>query len=79
MARKPKPKPEVQAETTTDEGLPPEAPETDTSPETVEPEMTAYEKAVAFEPAKWDDLPEDHEVRRIYVALNGHIRAYAKR
>ena len=42
------------------------------------PALTPYQLAEAFTPTKWDDLPEDPEVRRLYVAMNGHLRAYAK-
>jgi hypothetical protein len=66
-----------------DEGLPP-APDPETKPapdpETEpEPAGSAYEQAVAFEPETWDQLPEDAEVRKVYVALNGHINFFIKR
>jgi hypothetical protein len=40
---------------------------------------TAYEQALAFKPDPWDQLPDDLEVRSIYLALNGHINFFIKR
>jgi len=75
----------AKSKTDRDEGLPPApdpetkpAPDPEPEPEP-EPAGSAYEQAVAFEPETWDQLPEDAEVRKVYVALNGHINFFIKR
>ena len=89
MAKTTKAKTEEPTSTEGQSGLPPEAPTTEgttTEGTTQEPPpdaepvpaLTPYQLAEAFTPTKWDDLPEDPEVRRLYVAMNGHLRAYAK-
>lgn len=42
-----------------------------------EPEPSSpYDEAVAFKPDPWDQLPEDPEVRRLYLAIHGEIAAF---
>jgi hypothetical protein len=48
-------------------------------PEVPEMELSTYEQALAFKPDPWDQLPDDLEVRSIYLALNGHINFFIKR
>lgn len=60
---------------TTEGTDPPVDPPVDPEPE---PD-TPYEQAVAFKPDPWDQLPEDQEVRDLYLALNGHINFFIKR
>lgn len=38
--------------------------------------VSAYEQAVAFQPDPWDQLPEDPEVRELYLAINGHLPSF---
>ena len=42
-------------------------------------ELSAYDQAVAFQPDPWDQLPEDPEVRDIYLAINGHLLSFLRR
>jgi hypothetical protein len=69
----------------TQEGLPSTEPTTTeggdapVEPETPEIELSAYDKAVAFKPDPWDQLPEDPEVRAIYLGINGHINFFKRR
>jgi hypothetical protein len=65
------------AAATTEGTDPPVEPPVEPEPEP-EP-STAYEQAVAFQPDPWDQLPEDQEVRDLYLALNGHINFFIKR
>jgi hypothetical protein len=60
---------------TTTEGEVPPDPDPNPEPEP----STAYERAVTFTPDPWDQLPEDQEVRDLYLALNGQVTFFIKR
>lgn len=75
--------------TTAEATAAPEGAGLDTAPTTeppveppVEPEVppsSAYDQAVAFQPDPWDQLPEDPEVRDMYLAINGHLPSFLRR
>lgn len=41
-------------------------------------ETSAYEQAEAFQPDPWDQLPEDPEVRRLYLAIHGDVNFFVR-
>ena len=49
-----------------------------TEPEPPVAELSAYEQAEAFKPDPWDQLPEDPEVRRFYLAIHGDVNFFVR-
>jgi hypothetical protein len=53
-------------------------PEAPTEPAPPIAKLSAYEQAEAFIPDPWDQLPEDPEVRRLYLAIHGDVNFFVR-